>query len=159
MIKHSFSPKMCRKNFENRFTNKKLMSKNVFEMGFCIGKGDNKKSLTLDSGKFVNFIQTFGPLVSFSYNLVLILWIFNKILELLIFSGKIVTSLANNFSMWKSLFKNIFPCYTFICNPIFKIFAAHFRTKGMLNHDKITFVCGWFTAWWHAKNLLLKDVA
>ena len=31
MIKHSISPKMCRKNFENRFTNKNLMSKNVFE--------------------------------------------------------------------------------------------------------------------------------
>ena len=32
MIKHSFSPKMsrCRKKNENRFTNKKLMSKNVF---------------------------------------------------------------------------------------------------------------------------------
>ena len=44
-----------------------------------------QKSLTLDSGKFVNFIQMFGPLVSFSYNLVLVLWIVNKILELLIF--------------------------------------------------------------------------
>ena len=32
-----------------------------------------QKSLTLDSGKFVNFIQMFGPLVSFSYNLVLVL--------------------------------------------------------------------------------------
>ena len=42
-------------------------------------------SLTLDSGKFVNFIQMFGPLVCFSYNLVLVLWIFNKILQLLIF--------------------------------------------------------------------------
>ena len=31
MIKHSFSPKMCRKNFENQFTNKNLMSKNAFE--------------------------------------------------------------------------------------------------------------------------------
>ena len=67
-----------------------------------------QKSLTLGSGKFVNFIQTFGPLVSFSYNLVLFLWLFDKILGLLIFSGKIVTSLANNFSMQKSLFKNIF---------------------------------------------------
>ena len=28
----------------------------------------------------------------------------------------------------------------FICKPIFKIFAAHFRIKGMLNHDKIIFV-------------------
>ena len=36
-------------------------------------------SLTLDSGKSVNFIQTFGPLVSFSYNLVLVLLIFYKI--------------------------------------------------------------------------------
>ena len=65
-------------------------------------------SSTLDSGKFVNFIQMFGPPVSFSYNLVLVLLIFNKILELLFFSGKIVTSLSNNFSMQKSLFKNIF---------------------------------------------------
>ena len=65
-------------------------------------------SLTLDSGKFVNFIQTFGPLVSFFYNLMLVLCIFNKILQLLIFSGKIVTSLVNNFSMQKSLFKHNF---------------------------------------------------
>ena len=64
-----------------------------------------QKSLTLDSGKFVDFIQLFGPLVSFSYNLVLVLWIFNKTL---FFSRKIVTSFANNFSMQKSLFKNIF---------------------------------------------------
>ena len=47
----------------------------------------------------------------------------------------------------------------FICKPIFKIFAAHFRTKGMLNHDKIIFVWGWFTTRWYAKNLLLKDLA
>ena len=67
-----------------------------------------RKSLTLDSGKFVNFIQTFGPLVCFSYNLVLVIWMFNEILKLLIFSGKIVTSHANNFSMQKSLIKNIF---------------------------------------------------
>ena len=44
------------------------MSKNVFE--FCIGKGDNPN--IFDSGKFVNFIQTFGALVSFFYNLVLV---------------------------------------------------------------------------------------
>ena len=31
MIKHALSRKMCRKNFENRFTNKNLMSKNAFE--------------------------------------------------------------------------------------------------------------------------------
>ena len=60
-----------------------------------------QKSLTLDSSISVYFIQMFGPLVSFSYNLVLVLWIFNKILELLFFSRKIVTSLAKNFSMQK----------------------------------------------------------
>ena len=32
-----------------------------------------QKSLTLDFGKFVDYIQTFGSLVSFSYNLVLVL--------------------------------------------------------------------------------------
>ena len=48
-----------------------------------------------------------------------------------------MTSLANNFSMQKSLFKNIVGRYIFICKLIFKIFVAHFRTKGMLNHGKI----------------------
>ena len=150
---------MCRRNFENRFTNKNLMSENAFELGFCIGKGDNPKTFNFRFWQIVNFIQMFGPLVSFSYNLVLVLRIFNKILELLIFSGKIVTSLAKNFFMQKSLFKNIFECQIFICIPIFKLFAAHFRTKGMLTHDKIIFLWDWFTAWWYAKNLLLKDLA
>ena len=108
MIKHSFSPKMCRKNFENRFTSKNLMSKMLLNRDFALAREIIQKSLTLDSVKFVNFFQTFESLVSFSYNFVLVLWIFNTILELLIFSGKIVTSLANNFSMQKSLFKNIF---------------------------------------------------
>ena len=42
------------------------------------------------------------------FSTVTVLWIFNKILQLLFFSGKIVTSLANYFSMQKSLFKHIF---------------------------------------------------
>ena len=40
----------------------------------------------------------------------------------------------------KSLLKNIFGHLIFICEPIFKIFAAHFRTKGIPNNDKIIFV-------------------
>ena len=51
-----------------------------------------------------------------------------------------MTSPAINFSMQKSLFKHIFGCQIFIYKKIFKIFAAHFRTKGMLNRDKIIFV-------------------
>ena len=50
-----------------------------------------------------------------------------------------MTSLANNFSMQKSLFEHIFGRLIFICKLIFNFFAAHFRTKGMLNHDKIIF--------------------
>ena len=30
--------------------------------------------------------------------------------------------------------------YVFICNPIFKTFAAHFRTKAEQYNDKIIFV-------------------
>ena len=56
------------------------------------------------------------------------------------FSLKMLTSLANNFSMQNSIFKNSFGRKIFICKPIFKIFAAHFRTKGVLNHDKIIIV-------------------
>ena len=86
---------------------------------FALAREIIQNSLTLDSGKFVNFIQKFGYLVSFSYNMVMVLWIFNKILDYF-FSGKIVTSLTNNFSMQKSLLKNIFGCSIFICKPIFK---------------------------------------
>ena len=39
------------------------------------------------------------------------------------------------------------------------MFAAHFRTKGISNNDKIIFQWERVIAWWYAKNLLLKDVA
>ena len=58
-----------------------------------------------------------------------------------------MTSLGNNISMQRSLLKNIFGCYIFICKPIFKIFAAHFRTKGIINNDKIIFECRCVIAW------------
>ena len=73
---------------------------------FALAREIIQTSLTLDSGKFVNFIQTFGHLVSFP--LMLVLWIFNKILEILIFSGKIVTSLARTFSMQNPYSKTFF---------------------------------------------------
>ena len=66
---------MCHEHFENWFTNKKKIN---VQKCFCIAKGDYPKSFTLDSGKFVDLIQTFGSLVSFSYNLVLVLCVFNK---------------------------------------------------------------------------------
>ena len=110
MTKHSFSPKMHRKNFENRFTNKNLMSKNVFEYGLCIGKGDNPKIFNFifwQNCQFYSNVWTPGKLfLQFGVGL----RIFNKILELFFFffQGKIVTSLANNYTMQKSLFKYIF---------------------------------------------------
>ena len=36
------------------------MSRNNFLQGFYIGKGDNPISLTLNTGKVVDFIQKFG---------------------------------------------------------------------------------------------------
>ena len=47
------------------------MSKMFLNRDFAYAREIIQKSLTLDSGKFVMFIQAFGPLVSFSYNLVL----------------------------------------------------------------------------------------
>ena len=38
-------------------------------------------------------------------------------------------------------------------------FCGTYRIKGMLNHDKMIHEWGCFTAWWYAKNLLLKDLA
>ena len=50
-------------------------------------------------------------------------------------------------------FSKIFLDVKFLCERIFKIFAAHIRTKGILNNDKIIFVIR------EKKKLLLKDVA
>ena len=58
---------MCHENFENRFKNKSFISKYIFWYEFCIDKGDDPKCSILNSGKIVNFIQTFEPLVSFLY--------------------------------------------------------------------------------------------
>ena len=108
-------------------------------MGFCISKGDNQKIFNFRAGKFVNFIQTFGHLVSLSYNLVLVLCIFDTILEFLFFFREIVTSLAYNFSMQKSLLKTFLDVKFLFVN---RFFSALFRTKGMLNHDNIIFLQG-----------------
>ena len=48
-------------------------------MDFVYSREIIQKSFTLDSGKFVDFIQMFGPQISFSYHLVLVLCIFDKI--------------------------------------------------------------------------------
>ena len=45
--KHSFSPKMYCKNFENRCTNKNLTSKNVLEEGFLHGEIVSKGLVTI----------------------------------------------------------------------------------------------------------------
>ena len=45
----------------------------ILNMDFAKAREIIQTSLTLDSDKFVSFIQTFGPLLSFSYNLVLVL--------------------------------------------------------------------------------------
>ena len=88
MIKHSFSPKMCRKKIENGFANKNLMSKMFLNKDFAQAREIIQTSLSLDSSKFVIFFQTFGPLVSFSYSFLLVLWFFNNTLEFLFFPGK-----------------------------------------------------------------------
>ena len=49
-----------------------------YQYGFCIDTGDDPKYLPLDSGKIVDFIRTFGPLVSFLYYLMLVLCILEK---------------------------------------------------------------------------------
>ena len=49
------------------------MSKIIFNRDFFyIGKGDNLKSLTSNTGKIVDFVQKFGSLVSFLYYLILV---------------------------------------------------------------------------------------
>ena len=46
----------------------------------------------------------------------------------------------------------------FICKSVFKIFAAHFKTKGMLHYDKKYLYEG-DSQHGDTKNLLQKDVA
>ena len=62
-----------------------------------------------------------------------------------------MTFLASNFSMQKSLFKNIFGGKLFDFKTDFQNFWDTFRTKGMLNHDN--------TCMRVIHSLLLKDLA
>ena len=73
------------------------------------------------------------------------------------FSGKIVTSLAGNFTMENALFKNIFLHKIFICQPIFKIFVALFKTFGMQNGDMLIFFLRSFRKLRLRKMQFLKD--
>ena len=57
----------------------------------------------------------------------------DKIVRLLKFSRTIVTSLSGNFSIENYLFKNIFAHKFFICQPIFKMFAALIMTNLVSN--------------------------
>ena len=50
---------------------------------------------------------------------------------------KIVTSLADIFTMEKALLKITFWHKIFICQPIFKIFVALFKTFGKQNDDMV----------------------
>ena len=53
-----------------------------------------------------------------------------------------MTSLGNIFTMEKALVQIIFGHIFFICEPIFKVFAALFKTFGMKKDDKVRFVSG-----------------
>ena len=53
-----------------------------------------------------------------------------------------MTSLAYIFTMEKKLVKIVFGRKFFICEPIFKIFAAHFTTFRVERDDKSHFASG-----------------
>ena len=57
----------------------------------------------------------------------------DKILRSFKFSGKIINSPPSYFSIKNSLFKNIFEHSFCFCQPILKIFVAHFTTNLVLN--------------------------
>ena len=58
-----------------------------------------------------------------------------------------MTSLGNNFSMQKIPIEKRFWILIFYLSTDFQNFAAHFRTKGILNNDKIIFELGYVIAW------------
>ena len=66
---------MCHTKFENWFQNIVFYIQTYFLRGIYIDKGDDPKSLALNSGKIVDFSQTFGTLMSFLLYLMLVLYI------------------------------------------------------------------------------------
>ena len=62
-------------------------------------------------------------------------------------------------SPFKNLYSKTFLDLNCLFVNRFQNFAVHFRTKGILNNDKIIFARRCSIAWWHAWNRLLKDVA
>ena len=76
----------------------------------------------------------------FFYHFVPISGTFDKIQRDLNFCGKIITSLASNFTIENSLFKTIFGHKILICQPNSTMFAAPVAKSFVLNTD-IKFVC------------------
>ena len=61
-----------------------------------------------NSIKLRDFVQAFGPQISIFYYLMLVRSIYNEKLEILFFSGKIVTSLAYIFFRCKRMIRSHF---------------------------------------------------
>ena len=81
-----------------------MLKKQTFEQGFCMDKGDIRNEFWQNC-RFCSNVWTSGTLaVLFDVDLCIL----DNIFKLVNFSWKIVTSLAFNFSMLKSLFKIIF---------------------------------------------------
>ena len=78
----SVCPKMCHKNYENG------LQKIVCVQTWFAQTREIIKNPCLNSGKVVNFIHTFEPLVGFLYYLMLVLSILDQIFKLFIFQGK-----------------------------------------------------------------------
>ena len=150
---------MCHKHFENRFTNKQLTYKMFLNWNFHMEKflareatvfPEKNKSLNI----LLKFIQptphckkSLPGFQTFEFS--------RQISQ----NPKLKSFGLSPLPMQNPYSKTFLHSEFFICKPIFKIFAAHFRTLGMLNHDKIILVWGWYIAWWYAKTLILKDVA
>ena len=101
------------------------MPKINFELGVCIGKGDNPCSQTFNTGNIVDLNQKFWFLVSPFWHFMLISSEYDKLLNWKEI-GKLIT-LPCYFSIEKSLFKNIFGHKFCICQPIFKILLHIFQ--------------------------------
>ena len=137
-MQFSFCPKVCAKNIKISSKYLNLYPKISSNRYFAEAREIIQKSLTMDSGKVVVFIQTFGPLVSFLYFWGFVLCILDTLFKFFNFSRKIVTSLILAVSPCKNPYSKTFLDINSLFVNRFSSFLQHvLGQKGVLNNDHI----------------------
>ena len=148
--------------FENRSTDVTmpiLNAQNEFWIGILHStvKGDYPWSWKWVFFEHFYLIKRMLSLVSHLYHFILVLSNHNEISRNFIFAGKYLPPFHDIYYR-TSLFKNVLTrTFFFICQPIFKLFAAHFATNSCRASEQLPISCPLMLLTFHSTHTAVVD--